>query len=251
MAPDALSPEDDFTVDLDEARAELAAAFRWCARHNMHEGVANHFSLAVNTAGTKFLLNPNGKHFSRMKASDLLLLDANETVETGGIVDPTAWDLHGAIHRKHKHARCILHVHSPFANTLAALKDPGIPPIDQTTCRFYERVTIDTGFDGMGLGPEGERCANAVTENPVLMMQNHGVMVFAPTVHEAYDMLYYLERAAHTVIQAYQTGRELAVLSHEVASKTRDQWESYPQQASRHFKALLEMLDEEEPEFRQ
>ncbi len=252
MAPDSAAQYDDLIMDLDQARAELACAFRWCARHNMHEGVANHFSLAVNDAGTKILLNPNGRHFSRMKASDLLLLDANEQVETGGLgkVDPTAWDLHGAIHRKHKHARCILHVHSPFATALASLKDTSFPPINQTACRYYERIKVDTGFDGMGLGPEGERCANAVDEKPVLLMQNHGVMVFAESVAEAYDKLYYFERACHTLINALQTGRDLAVLPHEIAVKTRDQWESYPDQSKRHFIALMEMLDEEEPDFR-
>ncbi|MEC8195041.1 MAG: class II aldolase/adducin family protein, partial [Pseudomonadota bacterium] len=48
-----------------QERADLAAAFRWTARLNMHEGVANHFSLAVNDDGTRFLMNPNQKHFAR------------------------------------------------------------------------------------------------------------------------------------------------------------------------------------------
>ena len=50
-------------------RTDMAAAFRWTARLNMHEAVANHFSLAVNPEGTRFLINPNGRHFSRITAS--------------------------------------------------------------------------------------------------------------------------------------------------------------------------------------
>ena len=57
-------------MDHAEARAELAATFRWAAREDMHEGVANHFSLAVNDEGTEFLINPV-KHFSTINASDL------------------------------------------------------------------------------------------------------------------------------------------------------------------------------------
>jgi len=56
-----------------EERKDLAAAFRWAERSNLHEAVANHFSLAVNSAGTKFLMNPNMWHFSRIKSSNLLL----------------------------------------------------------------------------------------------------------------------------------------------------------------------------------
>ena len=57
-------------------RTDLAAAFRWTARLNMHEAVANHFSLTVSNDGTKFLVNPNMVHFSRIRASDLLELDS-------------------------------------------------------------------------------------------------------------------------------------------------------------------------------
>ena len=46
----------------DQARVELAAAPRWSAKLNMHEGVANHFSLAINDSGSRFLMNPNQRH---------------------------------------------------------------------------------------------------------------------------------------------------------------------------------------------
>ena len=82
-------------------RIDLAAAFRWAVRLNYHEGVANHFSIAVNTDGSQFLINPNQRHFSLIKASELLLLDANnpDTMSQPDAPDPTAWGLHGAIHR--------------------------------------------------------------------------------------------------------------------------------------------------------
>ncbi|MGB2320475.1 MAG: class II aldolase/adducin family protein, partial [Candidatus Puniceispirillum sp.] len=82
-------------VDLDEARCDLAAIFRWTARENMHEGIANHFSYAVSDDGQQFLMNPYGVHFSKMKASDLLLLDAAKPAkEQGDNIDPTAWAIH-------------------------------------------------------------------------------------------------------------------------------------------------------------
>ena len=54
-------------------RRDLAAAFRAAVRFGMHEGVCNHFSLAVE-ANRTFLLNPHGVHFSRMRASNLALI---------------------------------------------------------------------------------------------------------------------------------------------------------------------------------
>ena len=106
-----------------QEREDLAAAFRWTARLNMHEAVANHFSLAVNESGSKFLLNPIGMHFSEICASDLILIDANdtETMSQPNAPDPTAWAIHSALHRNNPQARCILHVHPKYATILSLL----------------------------------------------------------------------------------------------------------------------------------
>ena len=61
-----------------QLRVDLAAAFRLAAEFGWHEAVANHFSLAVLADGKKFLMNPRWRHFSRIKASELLLLDADD-----------------------------------------------------------------------------------------------------------------------------------------------------------------------------
>ena len=45
-------------IDHWQERVDLAASFRWAEHLNMHEGDANHFSLAVNDDGTQFLMNP-------------------------------------------------------------------------------------------------------------------------------------------------------------------------------------------------
>jgi ribulose-5-phosphate 4-epimerase/fuculose-1-phosphate aldolase len=230
-------------------RVDMAAAFRWTARLNMHEGVANHFSLAVNEDGSRFLINPNQAHFSRIKASDLLLLDANDpqTLERPDAPDPTAWGLHGSIHRHCSHHRCAMHVHSIFATVLACLKDANIPPIDQNTATFYNRYVIDDQFGGLAFEEEGERCATMLADpkKKVMIMGNHGVLVLGDTVADTFNRLYYFERAAETYIRALQTGMELNVLSDEIAEKTATELEEYPSQAERHLAELKGILDKE------
>ncbi len=235
-----------------EERVELACLFRWTARMNMHEGVANHYSLAVNDDGSKFLMNPKGMHFSRIKASDLQLLDANDPtcMDHPDAPERTAWALHGALHRQNPKARCALHVHSHYATALACLKDPTMLPIDQNTMRFYDRVAIDDGFDGMGLDDEAERVCKQFGDKPILMMGNHGVMLHGPSSAWAFDDLYYFEKAAKTLITAYSTGRELLVVSDAVARKTMEQWLEIPESADEHLRELMAILDVEEPDYR-
>jgi ribulose-5-phosphate 4-epimerase/fuculose-1-phosphate aldolase len=81
-------------------------------------------------------------------------------------------------------------------------------------------------------------------------MGNHGLLVAAPSIAQAFDDLYYFERACETYITALSTGRELRIASDEIARKTCRQWLEYPGFADRHFDALMGILDEEEPEYR-
>jgi len=137
--------------DESQLRIDLAAALRLAAYYDWHEGVANHFSAAVSPDGKTFLMNPRWKHFSRAKASELLLIDADDpdTMKRLDAPDPSAWSIHSAIHRNVPHARVVLHLHPPHATALAGLKDPSIKPIDQTTARFFNRLAMDMSFGGI------------------------------------------------------------------------------------------------------
>ena len=230
-------------------RVDMAAAFRWTARLNLHEAVANHFSLAVNPDGTRFLINPNGRHFSRITASSLVEIDARDpgTMARPDAPDPTAWGLHGSIHRALPHARCLMHVHSIHATVLASLADSTLPPIDQNSAMFFRRQVVDGYYGGMAFEEEGARCAQLLA-NPkvsVMIMGNHGVLVVGRTVAETFNRLYYFERAAETYIRALQTGRPLRVLPDAVAEKTAQEWETYPGFAENHLSELKAILDEE------
>ncbi len=235
-----------------DARVDLAATFRWTARLNMHEGVANHFSLAVSDDGSQFLVNPHGRHFSRVCASELLLVDANDpdTMSRPDAPEPTAWFIHGAVHRNVPHARCALHVHPKYATVLATLADPIIPPIDQNTMRFHNRLAVDPEFGGLGLAEEGERISTMIGDKQILVMGNHGVMVVADTLAEAFDLLYYFERSCETLITAYSTGRPLKPVSDDIAELTAQQWAQYKDGPINHLREIKAILDTEEPEYR-
>ncbi len=236
-----------------QQRTDMAAAFRWTAHLNMHEAVANHFSLAVNPDGTQFLMNPNQMHFARIKASDLLLLDANDpnVLDHPEAPDATAWGLHGSIHRRCPHARCAMHVHSIFATVLASLADSTLPPIDQNTATFFNRIVIDNEFGGLAFEEEGERCAAQFSDpaKKVMIMGNHGIMVIGDSVADTFNRMYYFERAAETYIRALQTGQKLRFIPDDVAELTAGQLEQYPEQADRHLAEIRALLDAQKSDY--
>ena len=237
-----------------QARIDLAAAFRWAARLNMHEAAANHFSVAVSADGKQFLLNPKGRHFSRVRASELLRLDADNphAITAANAPDPTAWYLHTHLHQHLPQARCILHTHMLNTTALCCLQDFEFLMLDQNACRFYQRIAYDRAYNGMALDDsEGERVAHLLGGNKsVLFMGNHGVIVVGATVAEAFDELYYLERAAAVQLLALSTRQPLALVPDTVAALACEQWLEYPQYSELHFNALKDILDEEEPAYR-
>ena len=241
-------------MEITELQKDLAATFRWTARLNMNEAVANHFSACIPGSTTDFYVNRSGVHFSQMKASDLILVtkdNIDELKKNPDLVDSTAINIHGAIHNKVPHAKCIFHVHSKYATALSTLKDPTLPPIDQNTMRFYNRVSVYNEYGGMGFEEESKKMATALGNKKHMLMANHGIMTTGETVSDGVDALYYFEKSAETYLTALSTNKELNIASHEVAEKTAQEWATYPSDLARaHLDQIRIILDKEDPDYK-
>ncbi|MGB0495611.1 MAG: class II aldolase/adducin family protein [Kangiellaceae bacterium] len=235
-------------TELTQLKIDLAAAFRLAAQFNWHESVGNHFSAAISDDGKQFLMNPKWMHFAEIRSIDLLSLDADKPVTTSNehetaLVDKSAWCLHGEIHRSNPKAKVVLHLHPPYVSALACLKDPTLYPIDQNSARFFG-IKIDSSFGGMADQPEeAKRISKALLRNNALIMQNHGVTVIGETVAQAFEDMYFLERAAKTLMLAYASGQPLNVMSDKLARETKQSWGSYRGAANMHFDYLKRKLD--------
>ena len=240
-------------MEISELKRDLAAVFRWTAKLNMNEGIANHFSVCLPDSND-FYVNGSGLHFSSIKASDMVLVEQNKIEEIKKkpeLVDPTALNIHGTIHKKIPHARCILHVHSKYATVLSTLKNPKLEPIDQNTMRFYNRVAIHNDFGGLGFEEESNKMARAIGNNRLMLLSNHGILTVGQTVAEAFDELYYFEKACETYITALSTNKELKIASSDVAEKTAQEWENYPvNMGEQHLKEIRKILDKEDPSYK-
>ena len=241
-------------IEVQALRIDLAAAFRLTARFGWHESVGNHFSVAVSADGRRFLMNPKWRHFASIRASDLLLLDADDASVMDGpdAPDASAWTIHGTLHRARPDIRVVLHCHPPHATALAALRDPSMPPIDMNTARFFGDLAIDPDCGGIADDvAEGAHIAAAIGTCSTLLMANHGLTCTGATVAQAFEQLYFFEKAAQTVLLALGSGQELAVMSDEVAARTAEGWKAYAGMADAHFAHLKSELDREAPDYRE
>lgn len=233
-------------------RVDLAAAFRLAVRLDLHEGVCNHFSVMLN--GGRFLVNRYGLHWSEVTASNLLALDAGGRVLEGeGEVEKTAFWIHSRLHRAHPRAACVLHTHMPYATALTLLEGGRLEMAEQNALRFHDDIAYDDTYNGLVVdAAEGDRLAGVLGEKRVMFLANHGVIVVGGSVAEAFDALYYLERACRLQVLARAMGGKLRAVRPEVvrAAYTMMQADA-PKYAGAHFAALRRILDREEPDYSQ
>lgn len=240
-------------TDEAQLRIDLAAAFRLAVRFGWHESVGNHFSAALSSDGRRFLMNRKWRHFGAIRASDLQVLDADDgqVMTRADAPDASAWCIHGNAHRLVPQARVILHCHPIAATTLSTLADPRLIPIDQNTARFFGRHAVDPECGGIAdQDEEGVRIAGLLQQAPTLIMANHGVTCVAQTVAEAFENLYFVEKAAETLLRAYASGQPLRVMNDAVAEHTAQGWDAYRGMAFAHFDHLKSLLDAEDPSYR-
>jgi ribulose-5-phosphate 4-epimerase/fuculose-1-phosphate aldolase len=200
----------------------------------------------------RFLINPQGLHWSEVTTGDLVVVDAHGRKLSGRhSVEPTAFFIHGCIHRGKASARCVLHTHMPYATTLTAIHGGRLEWGSQNSLKFYDRVAYDDNYNGLALDDaEGDRMCAQLGEADVLFLANHGVIVTGRDMATAFDDLYYLERACMLQVMAMGTGRPLRIVTESVAMKTGRQMAEESAQATLHFAALKRLLDRDEPGWR-
>lgn len=237
------------TQAVNQARIDLIAALRSAARMGLNEGVCNHFSLEVPGAPDKFLINPQGFHWSELTPADLMVVDEKGVVLEGKHqVEPTAFFIHGRIHLQ-KRKKCVLHTHMPFATALCILEDGKLDcAANQNAMRFWNRIGYDEEYGGVALDDaEGDRICDALGEKDIAFLSHHGVLVTGPSVAYAFDDLYYLERSCMVQVLAQGTGGKLKRAKTHLVEQAAKQIEGERQQSTLHFDALKRLLDRDEP----
>jgi len=251
-APAILLNSDLDAGAVQEARLDLAASLRAAAQLGLAEGICNHFSAMVPGRDDLFLVNPYGLAFEEITASSLLICDFHGGVVAGsGKPEATAFFIHARLHMKLPRARAAFHTHMPYATALAMIEGDPLVFAGQSSLKFYGRTAVDTDYNCLALDEsEGDRIAGTMGDADIVFMKNHGVMVVGPTIAEAWDDLYYLERAAEAQVKAMSTGRPLLPIAEDVAKKTAAQIrEGDPVSARKHMDSIRRRLMMKAPEF--
>lgn len=254
--PAPLPPGGNFDLDHEsvwQARIDLAACFREAARLGLHEGICNHFSCVVPGRDDLFIVNPYGWGFEEITASRLLICDFDGHVVAGdGEPEATAFYIHARVHRNVPRARVCLHTHMPNATALTMVEGPPLLFAGQSSLKFYGRTAVDDDYSGIALDTEeGDRIAASLGDADIVFMRHHGVMVVGANIAEAWDDLYYLERACAVQRLAEGSGRPIKPIEPAMAARTaRQMTESGRASAHAHLQSVKRQLDRSQPDYK-
>lgn len=247
----------EFTEHEWQARVDLAAAHRLAVEHQMHEGIFNHLTLIVPGKSDRYYQIPFGLHWAEVTASCFMEVGYDGSVLRGeGEVEQSCLCIHAPIHhRLPEHATAVFHTHMPYASALSRLEDPRIKPIGQTEVMLSSLIAYDMNYAGPALDPaEGERLAGFLGDKKILFMANHGIATVGSSVAEAFELLYYIERAAQVQLYAMWTGQKLLEMQPEVEEQTRQfdgQTFNQGKPYLYHFAALKRLLDRKETDYKE
>jgi ribulose-5-phosphate 4-epimerase/fuculose-1-phosphate aldolase len=147
--------------------------------------------------------------------------------------------------------KALFHTHMPYATSLCMIDADPFDWSLQTSMKFYDRIAVDRDYNGFALSEdEGDRIAKAMGTKSIAFMQNHGVTVGAPTIAEAWDDLYYLERAAETQVKAMSTGRKTVPVDLSIVRKVAEAERACAHDTARlHFASVKRFLDKQQSDY--
>ncbi|KAA2211912.1 class II aldolase/adducin family protein [Teichococcus oryzae] len=238
-------------------RCDLAALYRLVAHFRMTDFIYTHISARVPGPEHHFLINKYGVLFDQMRASDLVKIDLDGNIVEEGAeskkVNAAGFTIHSALHMAREDAFCVVHTHTAAGIAVSAQKH-GLLPISQHALKFYGHIAYH-GYEGVALDlDERERLVADLGSHKAMILRNHGLLVAGRSIPEAFNLIYYLERACQAQVAALSGGAELVLPPEEVRLKTAAQFNGDPQRSLSHSEwawgSALQLIENSKPDWR-
>jgi ribulose-5-phosphate 4-epimerase/fuculose-1-phosphate aldolase len=234
-----------------EARAQLAACYRIFNHLGWAEMIFNHITLRVPGPESLFLINPFGLHYSEITASSLVLIDVegNPVRETKWPVNRAGFIIHSAIHASVPQAHCVMHTHTTTGMAVACQKE-GLSPTNFYAAQLHGGVAYHD-FEGITV-EEGEkaRLVASIGARRAVILRNHGLLAWGPSVPEAFMTLWTLQRACDVQIAASAAGALNPIRSDVFAQTVRESGPGEKRTCDDVFAAMQRLVDAKDSSYR-
>jgi len=220
---------DDKHEEREYQKGRLALAFRIFSQHGFDRGVAGHITLRDPVEPTSFWVNPFGVSWKRLRASDLIRINAAGDIVDGGpvrLLNQAAYSIHHAVHTARPDVNCVAHAHSTYGQAFCALgRNLDMATID--SCIYHNDLALYASNSLVVLeDEEGSHIANALGGRKAALLQNHGLITCGKTVEAAAYWFVHLDNCCHVQLLADAAaggrGEQTTRVSEVDAKRTRE-----------------------------
>jgi L-fuculose-phosphate aldolase len=178
--------------------------------------------------GDGMLITASGCHFDEMTTAQVVECDLDGHFQ-GPLKPSSEWGFHAAIYRQRPDAGAVVHVHSPWATSLACLNRP-IPS-------FHYMVAVAGGTDipcvpyaTFGTRELAQNIQQGVAERDACLIANHGQVALAANLDAALELAAEVELLARCYMQALNVG-EPVLLTDEQMKAVLEKFHGYRRNA--------------------
>jgi ribulose-5-phosphate 4-epimerase/fuculose-1-phosphate aldolase len=179
-------------------------------------------------------------------------MDGKVISDTTGLgINPGGFTIHSAVHMARPDIMCVMHSHTAAGIAVSCMKE-GLLPLTQHSMRFHGRLAYHD-YEGVHF-TDGERwrLRESLGDRKLAMiLRNHGLLACGRSIPEAWDVMYYLERACQAQVTLMGTRAELNQPAEGVAEQVAQAFEDPGRKANaRIWPTLLRLLDRVDPGYR-
>jgi 3-dehydro-4-phosphotetronate decarboxylase len=192
-------------MDSDEARRGLRAAGRYMLDNDLAWGNAGNISARLSP--DRYLITASGTRLGELKDDDFVECSFDDSVSKDHKPSKET-PMHRAIYEQRPEIGAVLHA-SPFYSTLVACANISLPAAWFVEDMYYLERVERVGYFHPGSAALGEAVRTKAGRANILLLENHGVLVYDTSIQEALMGLHTLEMVCRMTITARSAGIDL------------------------------------------
>jgi L-fuculose-phosphate aldolase len=195
-------------MDSHETRSQLQSLGRFLLANHLAWGNAGNISARLSP--DRYIITASGTRLGELKEDDFV--ECSFAGPLPGSRKPSKeTPMHRAVYEQRPEIGAILHA-SPFYSTLVACADLPIPADLFVEDMYYLERIERVGYFHPGSRKLGEAVRAKARDANILLLENHGVLVYDISIQEALMGLQTLEMVCQMAITARSAGLELRSL---------------------------------------
>ncbi len=196
-------------VAYQNASMDLRQAGQFLFQHQLTWGNAGNMS--VRLGDRRFLITASGTRLGQLSEQDFVLCDVEGAILSQG-KPSKEMPMHRAVYEMRPEIQAVIHA-SPFYATLLSCSTLDVPNNWFVEAMYYLERVVRIPYYHPGSKELGEAVREKALQANVLLLENHGVLVFDVSLQEALMALQTLEVACRMVIMARSAGLEIQPLN--------------------------------------